>query len=60
MSKKGEKGIQTLDSSLFRTIPVFKTGAINHSKPKEDVLKCLQVAPKENALRATNKKSAQI
>ncbi|KAJ6806283.1 photosystem II 44 kDa protein [Iris pallida] len=28
---KGERGIRTLDSFLFRTIPVFKTGAINHS-----------------------------
>ncbi len=29
--ERGERGIRTLDSSLFRTIPVFKTGAINHS-----------------------------
>ena len=27
--ERGERGIRTLDSSLFRTIPVFKTGAIN-------------------------------
>ena len=33
----GERGIRTLDSSLFKTIPVFKTGAINHSaiSPKD-------------------------
>jgi hypothetical protein len=35
-TKKGERGIRTLDS-LFKTIPVFKTGAINHSaiSPKD-------------------------
>ena len=36
--EKGERGIRTLDSSLFQTIPVFKTGAINHSaiSPKDN------------------------
>lgn len=29
--RKGERGIRTLDNSLLRTMPVFKTGAINHS-----------------------------
>lgn len=36
--KRGERGIRTPDSCLFNTIPVFKTGAINHSaiSPKDN------------------------
>lgn len=39
LRRKGERGIRTLDSSL-QTIPVFKTGAINHSaiSPHETII----------------------